>query len=138
MLVVRLEGEAMFDGEWADAEDQVRDSSPFAQPYASLSSAIVLSYYLRRASILKVLWLWLRLQDAGALGHFTARRISPPAGEVCTAEISLVVEDAAFRGHRDAWEVRAPSRCLPSALCLLVPLALVAFCFLSTPSRGRI
>ena len=73
------------------------------------------SYYLRRASILKVLWLWLRLQDAGALGHFTARRISPPSGEVCTAEISLVVEDAAFRGHRDAWEVRAPSRCLPSA-----------------------
>ena len=96
------------------------------------------SYYLRRASILKVLWLWLRLQDAGALGHFTARRITPPSGEVCTAEISLVVEDAAFRGHRDAWEVSAPSRCLASALCLLVPLALAAFCFLSTPSRGRI
>ena len=136
VLVVRLEGEAMLDGEWADAEDQVRDSSPFAQPYASLSNSP--SYYLRRASILKVLWLWLGLQDAGALGHFTARRITPPSGEVCTAEISLVVEDAAFRGHRDAWEVRAPSRCLASALCLLVPLALVAFCFLSTPSRGRI
>ena len=37
VLVVRLEGEAMLDGEWADAEDQVRDFSPFAQPYASLS-----------------------------------------------------------------------------------------------------
>ena len=43
VLVVRLEGEAMLDGEWADAEDQVRDSSPCAQPYASLSSAIVLA-----------------------------------------------------------------------------------------------
>ena len=95
---------------------------PFAQIHASLSSAIVLaSYYLRRASILKVLWLWLRLQDAGALGHFTARRVSPPSGEVlvCTAEISLVVEDAAFRGHRDAWEVRAPR--LPAAWLLPCP-----------------
>ena len=89
------------------------------------------SYYLRRASILKVLWLWLRLQDAGALGHFTARRITPPSGEVCTAEISLVVEDAAFRGHRDAWEVRAPrlasAGLLPCAFLYLLPLWPFAF-----------
>ena len=104
--------------------------APFPQLYAPLQ--IARSSIFACASILKVLcrW-WLRLQDAGALGHFTARRITPPSGEVCTAEISLVVEDAAFRGHRDAWEVRAPrlpAACrLPCAFLYLLPLWPFAF-----------